>query len=120
MPNPQLVKSYDAEGAIAAYRFAKTGSAEGTVVQATAAAATIKGITQLVTAKAAGDRVDLVMAGIAEIEYGAAVSDGDPLTSDADGKAVPATTGQPVFAKALVDGVAGDIVDTFIAPSTLP
>jgi hypothetical protein len=49
------------------------------------------------------------IAGKSKVQYGGTVTAGDKLASDANGKAVTATTGQSVVGIALVSGVSGDI-----------
>lgn len=89
MSNPGFTKTYTAEGAIAARRFIKYGSADRQVLQAAAAADAIMGVSERLPVLA-GERVDVVKSGLAEIEYGGVVTRGDPLTADADGRAVKA------------------------------
>ena len=48
-----------------------------------------------------GDRVCIVTEGSAVVEAGAAITIGQPLATDAQGRLIPATTGQYVFARAL-------------------
>lgn len=48
-----------------------------------------------------GDRIAIVTEGSAVVEAGAAITMGNPLATDAQGRLVPATAGQYIFAKAL-------------------
>ena len=48
-----------------------------------------------------GDRVTIVTEGSAVAEAGAAITIGQPLATDAQGRLVPATVGQFVFCRAL-------------------
>jgi hypothetical protein len=107
-------KSRDAAGAIAPYRIIKHGATDYAVLQAAAATDAICGVTQQLGA-AQGQRVDVAIGGVeTEVEYGGIVTRGDPLTSDANGKAVKAVpvAGQVVrtIGFADVSGVAGDVV----------
>lgn len=88
MRNETLIKTYEADAAITKYRIVKPGDADGDVAQAAASHDPLFGIADRLGAAAAADRVEIVRAGIAEVEYGGTVSRGDLLTSDADGKAV--------------------------------
>jgi hypothetical protein len=87
--SPTLTKNYSAGGAVTKRRIVKW-SADATVVQATAATEKLIGVAGELSA-ASGARIDIHRAGIVEVEYGGEVTRGDPLTSDADGKAVAAT-----------------------------
>ncbi len=62
---------------------------------------------------ASGERVDVIEHGIAEVEFGGTVARGDPLTADADGKAIKAAPAAGVNARIIgwagVSVVAGDI-----------
>ena len=109
-PNPTLTKAVAAGGAITRYRLLKF-SAEDTVVQAVDGAAAIIGVARV--AVASGVRLDMDMDGIVEVEFGGVVSAGDPVTADANGKAVVAAPAAGVntyvFGLAVSDGVDLDI-----------
>lgn len=123
MRNETLVKTFIAAAPVAPFRLVKLGAADGQATQAAAVTDAIFGVSNLLGADATGDRFDVVMAGIAEIEYGDTVTRGDWLTTDADGKAVaaaPATgANNSVIGRAMTSGVAGDIGSVFIAPGSL-
>lgn len=63
---------------------------------------------------ASGDDVNVVISGGAKWLTGEAVKAGDELASDADGKAVKATSGKVIFAQALGNAAAGEAVDVLI------
>lgn len=134
---PVLTKTYTADAAIAANRIVAVGAADGSVAQGSAASDPLLGVSVL-GATAAGDRVDVDVAGISAVEYGGNVTRGDQLTSDANGKAVAvtrhthtentaasytqnATTGAAanvqVIGRALMSGVSGDIADVLLGPA---
>ncbi|MEC4750044.1 capsid cement protein [Methylomicrobium sp. Wu6] len=123
MRNEGLIKNFTAQGAISAYRIAKFGSADGTVVAAAAVSDLLLGVATRVPADASGDRVDIVLNGIAEVEYGGNVTRGAKLTADASGKAVAAApaagTNNQIIGIAMVSGVSGDIGSVLIIPSVL-
>lgn len=112
MNNPVLVKNFTAESAVAAYRIVKFGSTEGKVVQAAAAADSMLGAATLVSANA-NERIDVILSGVADVEYGGAIAAGDYLTSNASGQAVKAApaagTNNGIIGKAVIAGAAGDI-----------
>jgi len=114
MANPDLIKSYIAEAAITPYRIVKFGSADSNVVPASASADALLGICGQVGGDL-GKRVDIVLDDIAEVEFGGSITRGDWLTSDANGKAIPAAAGANVIGRAMVSGVVGDIGTCLIA-----
>ena len=86
MGNPTLIKNYTAEGDIAAYRIVKFGAADGGVAQAAASTDLVIGVNAELPV-VAGERVDVVRAGLADVEFGGTVARGQPVAADADGKA---------------------------------
>lgn len=122
MNNPTLIKTLTAGGAVAARRLVKFGSADGAVVQAAAATDGVIGVSEAIGA-ASGERVDVVFAGVAEVEYGGTVTRGALLTSDASGKAIAAAPAAAAAARvigiAMVSGVSGDIGSVLIAPGEI-
>jgi hypothetical protein len=119
--NPTLCKSYTAGAAIAAYRIVKL-SADKSVVQGAAVSDLLLGVTGSLAADSA-ERVDVILSGIAEVEYGGNVTRGDKLTSDANGKATSAApaagVNNQIIGVALESGVAGDIGAVLIAQSVM-
>lgn len=114
MSTPILTKSRNAGAAVRARRFVKFGGNNLDAVETTAATDLIIGVSEQVDTPQ-GDRVDIVMLGITEIVCGAAVTRGQLLTSDADGRAITAAPaaganvriGATAMASA---GAAGDII----------
>lgn len=107
-----LIVNYVAEAALAKYRIVCFGATDGSVKQAAAATDFMIGVTEGF-AYAAGDRPDIVRTGLADVEYGGNVTRGQPLTSDAQGRAVAAApaagANNRIIGYAEVSGVAGDI-----------
>lgn len=105
------VYPYTATTAVAGRRIVKHGAADGAAVQATASTEAYVGVSAPMGADA-GQVLDVIEHGQAEIEYGGNVARGDPLTADANGKAVKAAPGADVVAQvvgyARISGVAGD------------
>lgn len=118
-----LIINFNAGAAVAPYRIVKFGAGDKLAVQASAATDLSIGVSDQLGAVAVGDPMDVIRSGIAEVEYGGNVTRGQPLTSDADGKAVAAApaTGASVriIGYAEVSGVSGDIGSVHLAPSTL-
>ena len=119
--NPLLTKAYDAGAAISRYRIVKFGADDDHVIQSAASTDAMFGIVDIPGAAVAEDRVDVVVAGIAEVEFGGAVTRGGLITSDASGKAVAAAPGAgtnvDVIGRALVSAVDGDIGPALVVPS---
>ncbi len=107
------IKNYEAEGAIGAYRFAKPGTDDHQIAQAAANTDLITGITTELDV-VDGEPVDLVHDGVHQLQLGGAVTRGQKLTSDANGKGVHANPAAGVNASvgavALTSGVDGDII----------
>lgn len=95
-----------------------SGVADNTGLQAGAAAADIIGVSQGASrnytdddAAEAGEQVQLQMGRIWRVEAGAAVTAGDRLATDADGKVVTAVATNPVVGVALEASSAdGDLI----------
>lgn len=122
MGNPTQTKNYVAGAAIAKYRLVKFGATDGAVLQGAAATDLLVGVAESLDA-ASGARVDVIRAGIAEVEYGGTIVRGNKLVSDANGKAVAAApaggANVHVVGVAEVSGASGDIGSVFISPSVM-
>jgi len=111
--NPGLIKNFGASGAIPAYRIVKlttgTGSSDDLVTVAVAATDALFGVTNELSV-ATGERVDVVLGGIAPVVYGGTVTRGAWLTSDDQGRAIAATDdAQQLIGRATLSGVVSDI-----------
>ena len=122
MNNPILIKSLTAEADIAAFRIVKPGANDGGAIQGAASTDALIGVANQLGA-VSGGRVEVVVSGIFEVQYGGAVTRGDLLTSDVDGKAISAAPGAGVNARvigvAMVSGVADDIGSLLISPGRI-
>ena len=115
-----LIKSLTATTAITKRRCVKFGAADGTGVPAVDGAAFIVGVSSDIDT-AVGERCSVLSIGcIADVEYGGNVTRGDPLTSDASGRAVTAApaggANSFIIGYAEVSGVLGDIGSAYIIP----
>ncbi len=109
MANPEFFKTLIADGVVGSYRIVAHGSVDGSAKQADAATDALMGTTQEFGAVDA-ERLDVALGGLPEVQYGGTVQRGDPLTSDAEGKAVKATvSGSRIIGFAWVSAVANDI-----------
>lgn len=123
MPNPVLIKSYVAEAAVLPYRVVKFGTADGVVIQSTAAADAHVGVADNLGQATAGSRVDVVQGGIVEAEAGAAITRGALLSVDSSGRVITAAASAganvAVIGRALVSaGAAGEIINILLTVGT--
>lgn len=122
MSNPTLTKNFTTGAAVTKRRLVKFGSADFTVVQAAAATDLIIGVASELSADS-GARVDVHVAGIAEVEAGGTITRGAKVTADSDGKAVAAApaagVNNQIAGIAMVSASAGDIIDVLLAPFTM-
>lgn len=113
-----LIKSYVAAGAVAPYRVVSFTSNDGEVAQASAAAQPLCGVTGQLGADVAGDRIDVTKVGRAEVEFGDDVNAGDPLTVDAQGRAIAAAPASGVTVRVIghaeQSAQQGDVADFLI------
>ena len=116
MRNELFIKACYAGAAILPFRIVKHGAADAFAIQSAAATDASFGVSDSLGAAAANDPVDIIRGGIAEVIYGGTVTRGDPLTSDASGRAIKAATGNRIIGFAEVSGVVGDRGSVFIAP----
>jgi hypothetical protein len=120
--NPTQTINYKTGGAIAAYRIVRHGSADDTVVQASAATDAVFGVSTSVPS-AANDRCCVIEQGIAEVEYGGTVTRGQQLVADAQGRAVAAAPSAGANVRTIgiaqESGVVGDIGSVKLAPGSL-
>lgn len=111
-----LIKSLEATALVRARRFVTFGAADGTGVEATSGDVYIRGVSADIDT-APGERISVQMSGnVAEIVYGGNVTRGDPLTADAQGRAVTAAAGDRIGGFAEVSGALGDIGTVDVAP----
>lgn len=117
--NVLLNKNFIAETAIGANLIVKYGSADDKMVQAAAVADKLMGVSEGIAA-AIGERCDVTLHGIGDVICGGVVARGDPLTTDANGKAVVAAPGagtnNRIVGFAMASGVLNDIIPVDISP----
>lgn len=120
--SPTSIKSYVASGAVTRRRIVMFGAADNLVSLANSATALSIGISTEIDALS-GEPCDVVREGLADVEYGGAVTRGQPLTSDATGRAVVAAPAAGANVRLIgiaeVSGVLGDIGTCFVAPSVM-
>ncbi|AQZ95557.1 DUF2190 domain-containing protein [Halopseudomonas phragmitis] len=120
---PGLITPFTAIGAIGAYLIAAHGATDGAAVQADDGATMMLGVTTDIPT-ADGGTADVVRNGLASVTYGGNVTRGNPLTADANGRAVavalPAAADTFIVGFAEVSGVEGDIGSALVAPGFIP
>lgn len=106
-----LTLTVTAAGPIAANRFVTPAGAQGT------ADAHVLGVAR--SAANAGEAVPVIALGTAVVEAGGAISAGDPISCDADGRAVPTDGGtySLTVARALADAGPGQPVEVLVIPN---
>ena len=118
-----LVKNLTVSAAIDPYRIVAFGAGVETIAQGSAATDLMVGVTGVVGAVAADERVDVYMDGVRTVEFGAAITAGAPLTSDADGKVIvavpPADTTIRIIGFAMEASGAGVLGQVHISPQTM-
>jgi hypothetical protein len=121
MATQTLIRSFTAGGTINPRRLVKFGSNDREVVQAAAATDLIVGVCVSPEVRSAGDRVDVALGGIADVDMGGTVARGTKVTSDANGKGVAAApsagTNNHVVGFAMVTTASGDIAEVVISQS---
>jgi len=122
MNNPLLIKNFKAGAALTKFRIVKFGADQNTVIAGAAVADALLGVQDSLDV-ALGERVDVILSGVAEVEYGGAVTAGDLLTTDANGRAVPAApaagVNNRIIGVAMETGVLGDIGSVLIQPGRI-
>lgn len=120
--NQLLTKNFKAEAAVTKYRIVKLGAGDEQVLQGAAATDALVGVSHTITA-AIDERIDVVVAGIADVELGGTVTRGGFVSSDATGRGVApapaAGVNNAVIGRALASGVIGDIIPVLVSPSQI-
>jgi len=115
MSNPGIYKTYDVSGSLAPYRIVALTATAGMVKQAAGPTEPLIGTTDEL-GKQDNGRADVAMTGLPEVQCGGTFATGAPLTSDAAGRAVAATTGQRIVGFALEAGIVDAVVTYLKAP----
>ncbi|WP_210188134.1 capsid cement protein, partial [Bosea sp. CRIB-10] len=119
------VKNFTAAGAIKPRRVVAFAATEGQVeTAASPTAKTLIGVTGVIGAVAAGERVDVYFGDVQTVEAGAAFAQGARLTVDAEGRVIAAapaaTVTQQIIGTAFgVSTALGELVPVHIQPGAL-
>lgn len=121
---PTFIRAYPVAAAIAGcliVRFSDAANSQ-TVGVSSANSQALLGVSDRMGAEIGG-MLDVHRDGLAPVQLGGTVAAGDPLTSDANGKAIKAVAaaGATIRIVGWADqpGVANDIIDAFISPGIL-
>lgn len=118
-----LIKNFTSAGAIPKFRLVAATATDGIVAQAATATDKIIGTTGPAGVDGADKRIDVCLDGIRDVEFGDDVVFGDPLTSDAEGRAIPAApaagSNVRIVGTAMENGGVGVIGKVHVVPSTL-
>ncbi len=121
--NQGLVKNFNAEAAVPERRIVKFGAANRDILIAAAVGDFLIGVCVQPGGALLGERVDVQMSGIAEVEFGGTVARGAQVTTDATGLAVlaaPATgVNNRVIGFAMETYASGDHGLVFLAPQEI-
>lgn len=117
-----LIKTFTGAGEINRRRIVAFTGTEGSVALATANTDALCGVTGIHPCTGAGERVDVTQHGYAEVYFGGDVSQGDPVTADANGAAVAAAPAAGVTVRVIgfanQDGSDGEFGQILVAPGT--
>lgn len=123
---PTFTRAYEVSATVRPFRIARFSdvAASQKVAEATANTQPMIGVFDKLAAQAVvGQLVDVHRGGLCSVELGGTVTAGQPLTSDAQGRAIAATpaaaTQVRIIGFADQPGVIGDVIDAWIEPSLL-
>lgn len=123
---PTFIRAYEISAVVRPFRIARFSdvAASQKVAEATANTQPIIGVFDKLAGTAAiGQMVDVHRSGLCQVELGATVTAGQELTTDAQGRAIPAVaataTRVQVLGKADQPGVVGDVIDVWVELSTI-
>ncbi len=122
-----LTLAYKAQAEIYPNRIVKLGSSDETILHAAGPNDALWGVSKVpqggiyphgtnpaLQPVTFGNHVDVVLSNLPDIEYGMDLERGDWITSDAQGRAIKAVTGNQVLGRAAVTGKAGVIGNILI------
>jgi hypothetical protein len=121
---PILIKNFLAgSGGVRQFRIVKLGAADGEVVEATAVGDFLLGVSCQPGTAASGERCDVALAGIADVQAGGNITRGALVTTDSAGRAVAAApsagTNNRILGIALVGAAADDIIQVLLSQGSV-
>jgi hypothetical protein len=122
MRNEGLQKTLVAGAAVTKNRILKFGADDLTAIHAAGSTDLLMGVSDNLGA-ASAEPFDVIIDGLALVEYGGTVTRGDLLTADSVGRAIAAAPAAGVNARvigvAMLSGVLGDIGSVRMAPGRI-
>lgn len=119
----QLIKAYKAGAQISPYTIVKWDAVDFQVLTAAAVADKLVGVSVPNITAPSGQRVDVILSGIAQLVLGGTVTRGDPITTNATGQGVTAApvagTNNRIVGYAMMSGVIGDIIPVMVNCDTI-
>ena len=116
------IRSFSAAAAVAGYRIVAASGTAGAVAAGAAATDKCFGVSERVGGEA-GQMLDVTVAGLTEVEAGGDLDFNDPVTADAQGRAVKAVAVEGVTVSVVgfvrAEGAVGDILPIHVAPSLI-
>ena len=112
MHNPMLIKTFNADGDIGDDKFIVLKN-DGSVSQANSASQYILGATDRLGARH-GDKIDVILQGIAEVQAGETITAPAVVTANDHGQAVVAPNGNPSAGLAITSAAAGEVVSVLL------
>jgi hypothetical protein len=123
---PSFTRAYEISAVVRPFRIARFSDValSQKVAESTVNTQPLIGVfDKLAGAAAIGQMVDVHRKGLVSVELGGTVTAGQPLTSDAQGRAIAAVaaaaTQVRIIGFADQPGVVGDVIDAWIEPSLL-
>jgi hypothetical protein len=107
--NPGLIKNRISGAAINPYRFVAFGADDDHVIQANGSLVDGIGASMELGVDGAGQRLDIALDGIVEVEFGDTIVRGQKVTADANGKAIPLVAEYSLKKTVIAGGAAGDL-----------
>lgn len=115
---PALITAHKVEAATLPYQLVIHGTVDDEIMPAADGSKLIIGVTTIVGG-AIGEATDVIRSGLAPVKYGADITVGQPLTADAEGRAIPAAAGNFYIGFAEYAGAEDDRGSVWIAPGQL-
>jgi hypothetical protein len=123
---PTFTRAYEISALVRPFRIARFSDPANNsrVAESTLNTQPLIGVfDKLAASSAVGQMVDVHRSGLCSIELGATVTAGQELTTDAQGRAIPAVaaaaTRVQVIGKADQPGVVGDLIDVWVELSVI-
>ncbi len=115
---PVLTTAHKVEATVLPRQLVTRGTVDDEIVPAADGSKLIIGVTTII-GSTIGEAADVIRYGLAPVKYGADVTVDQPLTADADGRAIPAAAGDFYIGFAEYAGAEDDLGSVWIAPGQL-